>query len=102
MKRNSNRWTKKPPPLVVLCDISGSMNPYSRMFLHFVHSLMSDRDRVHIFLFGTRLTNVTREITRRDVDEAGQPEDDDGGQRAAGRTHRGPRGRLFGQHRGLR
>jgi hypothetical protein len=40
------------------------------MFLHFLHSLMSDRDRMHIFLFGTRLTNVTREIARRDVDEA--------------------------------
>lgn len=60
----------KEPPLVVLADISGSMSNYSRMFLHFLHAITSDRDRVHIFLFGTRLTNVTREIQRRDVDEA--------------------------------
>jgi uncharacterized protein with von Willebrand factor type A (vWA) domain len=46
------------------------MSNYSRIFLHFVHALMSDRDRVHVFLFGTRLTNVTREVKRRDVDEA--------------------------------
>jgi uncharacterized protein with von Willebrand factor type A (vWA) domain len=64
------RRRRREPPLVVIADISGSMSNYSRMFLHFVHTLMSDRDRVHIFLFGTRLTNVTREITRRDVDEA--------------------------------
>jgi hypothetical protein len=64
------RRRRREPPLVVIADISGSMSNYSRMFLHFVHSLMNDRDRVHIFLFGTRLTNVTREIARRDVDEA--------------------------------
>ena len=64
------RRRRREPPLVVIADISGSMSNYSRMFLHFLHSLMSDRDRVHIFLFGTRLTNVTREIARRDVDEA--------------------------------
>jgi uncharacterized protein with von Willebrand factor type A (vWA) domain len=64
------RRRRREPPLVVIADISGSMSNYSRMFLHFLHSLMSDRDRMHIFLFGTRLTNVTREIARRDVDEA--------------------------------
>jgi uncharacterized protein with von Willebrand factor type A (vWA) domain len=58
------------PPLVVLCDISGSCSGYSRMFLHFLHTLTNDRDRVSVFLFGTRLTNVTRELKRRDVDEA--------------------------------
>jgi uncharacterized protein with von Willebrand factor type A (vWA) domain len=60
----------KQPPLVVLCDISGSMSGYSRMFLHFLHALMTDRSRVHVFLFGTRLTNITRALARRDVDEA--------------------------------
>ena len=40
------------------------------MFLHFLHALTNDRDRVHVFLFGTRLTNVTRELKRRDIDEA--------------------------------
>jgi uncharacterized protein len=58
------------PPLVVLCDISGSCSNYSRMFLHFLHALTNDRDRVSVFLFGTRLTNISRELRRRDVDEA--------------------------------
>lgn len=60
----------RPPPIVVLCDISGSMSQYSRMFLHFMHTLTNDRDRVHCFLFGTRLTNVTRSLRYRDVDVA--------------------------------
>ena len=58
------------PPLVVLCDISGSMNPYSRMFLHFLHAITNDRDRVSVFVFGTRLTNITRQLRHRDVDIA--------------------------------
>jgi uncharacterized protein len=58
------------PPLVVLCDISGSCAQYSRMFLHFLHALASDRQRMHVFLFGTRLTNITRDLQRRDVDDA--------------------------------
>jgi hypothetical protein len=58
------------PPLVVLCDISGSMSRYSRMLLHFMHAITNDRDRVHTFLFGTRLTNVTRYLRNKDVDEA--------------------------------
>jgi hypothetical protein len=58
------------PPLVVLCDISGSMSRYSRMFLHFLHAITNDRDRVHTFVFGTRLTNITRYLRHRDVDVA--------------------------------
>lgn len=58
------------PPLVILCDISGSMNPYSRMFLHFLHAITNDRDRVSVFVFGTRLTNITRALRHRDVDVA--------------------------------
>ena len=74
------------PPLVILCDISGSMSRYSRMLLHFLHAVTNDRDRVHTFLFGTRLTNVTRYLRYKDVDEAldkiGQvAEDWDGGTR---------------------
>ena len=61
---------KRPPPLVILCDISGSMSRYSRMFLHFLHAVTNDRDRVQAFLFGTRLTNVTRHLRHRDVDVA--------------------------------
>ena len=60
----------RPPPLVILCDISGSMDRYSRMFLHFAHTLSNSRDRVHAFLFGTRLTHVTRQLQARDIDEA--------------------------------
>ncbi len=61
---------RRHPPLVILCDISGSMGRYARMFLHFVHAITNDRDRVHTFLFGTRLTNVTRHLRHRDVDLA--------------------------------
>lgn len=60
------------PPLVALCDISGSMSRYSRVFLHFLHAITNDRDRVHTFLFGTRLTNVTRQLRFRDIDMAMQ------------------------------
>lgn len=59
----------KPPPIVALLDISGSMADYSRVMLHFMHAL-GERRRVTTFLFGTRLTNVTRALTRRDPDEA--------------------------------
>ena len=58
------------PPLVILCDISGSMERYARMLLHFLHAITNDRDRVHTFLFGTRLTNVTRYLRYRDIDVA--------------------------------
>ena len=58
------------PPLVVLCDVSGSMHRYSRMFLHFLHAITNDRDRVTSFVFGTRLTNITRHLRHRDVDVA--------------------------------
>ena len=60
----------RPPPLVILCDISGSMSRYTRMFLHFMHAVTNDRDRVHTFLFGTRLTNVTRYLRHKDIDLA--------------------------------
>ncbi|HAC57472.1 MAG TPA: VWA domain-containing protein [Rhodobiaceae bacterium] len=84
LKRRDYR--RRRPPLVVLCDISGSMSVYARIFLHFLHALTNDRDRVHVFLFGTRLTNVTRELKHRDVDEAlarvaARVEDWDGGTR---------------------
>lgn len=67
------RWQqprRRHPPLVVLCDISGSMSRYSRMLLHFMHAVTNDRDRVHSFVFGTRLTNITRDLRHKDVDVA--------------------------------
>jgi hypothetical protein len=60
----------KLPPIVALLDISGSMSDYTRLFLHFLHSITDARKRVHSFLFGTRLTNVTRSLKARDPDEA--------------------------------
>lgn len=58
--------TVRPPPLVVLCDISGSMARYAQVLLHFLHAVANDRDRVHVFLFGTRLSNITRQLRFRD------------------------------------
>jgi uncharacterized protein with von Willebrand factor type A (vWA) domain len=60
----------RPPPVVALLDISGSMSQYSRIFLHFLHALTDTRKRVSTFLFGTRLTNVTRALRERDPDDA--------------------------------
>jgi len=66
-RRNPRR---RHPPLVIICDISGSMSRYSRVVLHFMHAVTNDRDRVFSFLFGTRLTNITRLLRHRDVDVA--------------------------------
>ncbi len=67
------RWRrrkKRPPGIVALCDISGSMAGYTRMLLRFLHALSNDRERVHTFVFGTQLSNVTRALKHRDVDVA--------------------------------
>ena len=62
---------KKPRDLVLLCDISGSMEPYARMLLHFMHAVTDGMaQRVESFVFGTRLTRITHHLGRRDVDEA--------------------------------
>ena len=66
------RQVTRPPPLVVLCDISGSMSRYAQILLHFLHAVTNDRDRVHVFLFGTRLSNVTRQLRARDPEVAFQ------------------------------
>lgn len=62
--------TERHPPVVALVDISGSMAEYSRIFLHFLHALTERRRRVTTFVFGTQLTNITRELRARDPDEA--------------------------------
>lgn len=61
---------EKKPPLVALVDISGSMSDYTRPLLQFFHTLAMRRRNVSTFLFGTRLTNVTRALKTRDPDEA--------------------------------
>lgn len=64
------RRVVRPPPLVALCDISGSMARYAQILVHFLHAVANDRERVHTFLFGTRLTNVTRQLRHRDAEVA--------------------------------
>jgi uncharacterized protein with von Willebrand factor type A (vWA) domain len=82
----TRRRYSRPPTLVLLCDISGSMSGYSRMFLHFAHALSASAQTVHSFVFGTRLTNISHWLDDRDVDRAltrvsGEVEDWDGGTR---------------------
>ncbi len=60
----------KPRPLVIICDISGSMSLYSRLLLHFIHTISNGLMNVEAFVFGTRLTRITRQLKRRDVDDA--------------------------------
>ena len=64
------RLRERLPPMVLLCDISGSMSQYSRILLHFAHAVTNNRGRVSTFLFGTRLTNISRYLRERDVDLA--------------------------------
>ena len=78
----------RPPTLVLICDISGSMSRYSRIFLHFAHALSSRRQTVHSFVFGTRLTNISHRLADKDVDRAlakvsTEVKDWDGGTRIA-------------------
>jgi uncharacterized protein with von Willebrand factor type A (vWA) domain len=82
----------KQPPVVALLDISGSMSQYTRLFLHFLHAVTDARKRVHTFLFGTRLTNVTRALKAKDPDEglaavAASVPDWSGGTRIASSLH---------------
>jgi uncharacterized protein with von Willebrand factor type A (vWA) domain len=67
-----SRRATRPPPLVVLCDISGSMARYAQIMLHFLHAVTNHRDRVSVFLFGTRLTNISRQLRARDPEVAFQ------------------------------
>ena len=87
---------ERPPPVVAICDISGSVADYTRVFLHFLHAL-SARRRVSAFLFGTRLTDVSRVLRHRDVDDAlsavsAAVPDWSGGTRIAASLH------LFSRH----
>jgi uncharacterized protein len=86
IKLDYRERAEKSPPIVAICDISGSMADYTRLFLHFLHTLTDQRKTVHSFLFGTRLTNVSRSLKSRDPDEAlakcaGQVADWSGGTR---------------------
>lgn len=61
---------EKPRQLVVLCDVSGSMDCYSRLFLHFLHTMEQGAYPTEVFVFGTRLTRITRQLANKDVDNA--------------------------------
>jgi uncharacterized protein with von Willebrand factor type A (vWA) domain len=64
------RRKERMRPLVLICDISGSMDRYSRLLLQFVHALEHGLDAVEVFVFSTRLTRITRELRKRNVDDA--------------------------------
>lgn len=67
---SKKRRVERPPVLVLICDVSGSMSRYSRIFLHFAHALSSRNQVVHSFVFATRLTNISRRLSDKDVDSA--------------------------------
>jgi uncharacterized protein with von Willebrand factor type A (vWA) domain len=62
--------SRRPRPVVLVCDVSGSMSPYARMLLQYVHACVAARRRVEAFAFGTRLTRITNELAGRDHDRA--------------------------------
>jgi uncharacterized protein len=61
---------RRPRPVVIICDVSGSMTPYSRMLLQYMQASVAARRRVEAFAFGTRLTRITNELEGRDHDRA--------------------------------
>jgi uncharacterized protein len=62
--------TRRPRQVVLVCDVSGSMAPYARMLLQYMHACVAARRRVEAFAFGTRLTRITQELAGRDHDRA--------------------------------
>ena len=81
------RWREpvpRPRPLVLVCDVSGSMEPYARMLLAYAHACVQARKRCEAFAFSTRLTRITRELVGRDPDAALAPRGR-GGRRLVGR-----------------
>src|SRR5215212_2139552 len=89
VERHWREPSERPRPLVLVCDVSGSMEPYARMLLQYMQACVAARRRVEAFVFGTRLTRVTAELTGRDPDRAldraaGAAEDWSGGTRIGG------------------
>jgi uncharacterized protein len=85
-ERHWREPAERPRPLVLVCDVSGSMEPYARMLLQYMQACVAARRRVEGFVFGTRLTRVTAELAGRDSDRAleraaGAAEDWSGGTR---------------------
>jgi uncharacterized protein with von Willebrand factor type A (vWA) domain len=70
VQRHWRAPSRRPRPVVLVCDVSGSMTPYARMLLHYLHASVAARRRVEAFAFGTRLTRITNELGGRDHDLA--------------------------------
>ncbi len=70
VERHWRAPSRRPRPLVLVCDVSGSMTPYARMLLQYLHASVAARRRVEAFAFGTRLTRITNELAGRDHDKA--------------------------------
>jgi uncharacterized protein with von Willebrand factor type A (vWA) domain len=70
LERHWREPSARPRPLVLVCDVSGSMEPYARMLLQYMQACVAARRRVEAFVFGTRLTRVTAELAGRDPDRA--------------------------------
>ncbi len=70
MRRHYLQPSTRPRRLVLLLDVSGSMEPYARALIRFVHAAVAGRQKVEAFALGTRLTRITRELASRDPDEA--------------------------------
>jgi uncharacterized protein len=86
VERHWREPSERPRPLVLVCDVSGSMEPYARMLLQYMQACVAARRRVEAFVFGTRLTRVTAELKGCDPDRAldraaGAAEDWSGGTR---------------------
>ena len=70
LRRRSLETARRPRRVVLLCDVSGSMEPYTRALLRFLHAAVAGRTRVEAFVFATRLTRITRHLSWRDPDAA--------------------------------
>jgi hypothetical protein len=70
IERHWRAPSRRPRPLVLVCDVSGSMTPYARILLRYVHACVASGRRVEAFALGTRLTRITSELSRRDPDAA--------------------------------
>jgi uncharacterized protein len=70
VERHWREPSERPRPLALVCDVSGSMEPYARMLLQYMQACVAARRRVEAFVFGTRLTRVTAELAGRDPDRA--------------------------------
>lgn len=70
VQRHWRAPSTRPRPVVLVCDVSGSMTPYARMLIQYMHASVAARRRVEAFAFGTRLTRITNELGGRDHDRA--------------------------------